>query len=128
MSARLASNSTVKRPVTLYCLTNNHWRKYFIRVLPIAEHRREHGIPQCPNKWKTRDYNSCTLIGRRQYAALAIIETGNPKQFLALTDTRTMFQLTVLRVKDRLHFAAPLIAASAAHANIVRDQLADWSN
>ena len=51
-----------------------------------------------------------------------------PKQFLALTDTRTMFQLTVLRVKDRLHFAAPLIAASAAHANIVRDQLADWSN
>ena len=48
-----------------------------------------------------------------------------PKQFLALTDTRTMFQLTVLRVKDRLHFAAPLIAASAAHANIVRDQLAE---
>ncbi|WP_353206460.1 hypothetical protein [Sphingorhabdus sp.] len=47
---------------------------------------------------------------------------------MALTDTRTMFQLTVLRVKDRLHFAAPLIAASAAHANIVRDQLADWSN
>ena len=53
---------------------------------------------------------------------------ATPKQFLALTDTRTMFQLTVLRVKDRRQFAAPLIAANAAHANIVRDQLADWSN
>jgi mannose-1-phosphate guanylyltransferase/mannose-1-phosphate guanylyltransferase/mannose-6-phosphate isomerase len=56
---------------------------------------------------------------------LAIIETGNPKQFLALTDTRTMFQLTVLRVMDRRRFAAPLIVANAAHANIVRDQLAE---
>ena len=47
-----------------------------------------------------------------------------PKQFLALTDARTMFQLTVLRVMDRGRFAAPLIVASAANAEIVRDQLA----
>jgi mannose-1-phosphate guanylyltransferase/mannose-1-phosphate guanylyltransferase/mannose-6-phosphate isomerase len=49
---------------------------------------------------------------------------ATPKQFLSLTDTRTMFQLTVLRVMDRRRFAAPLIVANAAHANIVRDQLA----
>jgi len=48
-----------------------------------------------------------------------------PKQFLALTDTRTMFQLTVLRVTDRARFAAPLIVANAAHAGIVADQLAE---
>jgi mannose-1-phosphate guanylyltransferase len=50
---------------------------------------------------------------------------ATPKQFLALTGTRTMFQLTVLRVMDRRRFAAPLIVANAAHANIVRDQLAE---
>lgn len=48
-----------------------------------------------------------------------------PKQFLALTDARTMFQLTVLRVMDRGRFAAPLIVANAAHASIVSDQLAE---
>ncbi len=48
-----------------------------------------------------------------------------PKQFLALTDTRTMFQLTVLRVTNRARFAAPLIVANAAHAGIVADQLAE---
>ncbi len=47
-----------------------------------------------------------------------------PKQFLALTDAHTMFQLTVLRVMDRERFAAPLIVANAAHAEIVAEQLA----
>ncbi len=48
-----------------------------------------------------------------------------PKQFLALTGSRTMFQLTVLRVMDREQFAAPLIVANASHAEIVSDQLAE---
>jgi mannose-1-phosphate guanylyltransferase len=48
-----------------------------------------------------------------------------PKQFLALTGTHTMFQLTVLRVMDRERFAAPIIVANAAHAGIVSDQLAE---
>jgi mannose-1-phosphate guanylyltransferase/mannose-1-phosphate guanylyltransferase/mannose-6-phosphate isomerase len=43
---------------------------------------------------------------------------------LALTDAHTMFQLTVLRVMDRERFAAPLIVANAAHAQIVAEQLA----
>lgn len=48
-----------------------------------------------------------------------------PKQFLALTGARTMFQLTVLRVMDREHFGAPIIVANAAHAEIVSEQLAE---
>ena len=48
-----------------------------------------------------------------------------PKQFLALTGTHTMFQLTVLRAMDRERFAAPIIVANAAHARIVSDQLAE---
>ncbi len=47
-----------------------------------------------------------------------------PKQFLALTDTHTMFQLTVLRVMDRQNFAAPIIVANAVHAPLVEEQLA----
>lgn len=47
-----------------------------------------------------------------------------PKQFLALTGERTMFQLTALRVNDRDTFAAPIIVANAAHAELVADQLA----
>jgi mannose-1-phosphate guanylyltransferase len=46
-----------------------------------------------------------------------------PKQFLALTDERTMFQLTVARVMDRSRFEAPVIVANAAHADIVEAQL-----
>jgi mannose-1-phosphate guanylyltransferase/mannose-1-phosphate guanylyltransferase/mannose-6-phosphate isomerase len=48
-----------------------------------------------------------------------------PKQFLALTDAHTMFQLTVLRVMDRARFTAPIIVANAAHAGIVSAQLAE---
>lgn len=47
-----------------------------------------------------------------------------PKQFLALTGELTMFQLTVQRVADRSRFAAPIIVANAAHAEIVEEQLA----
>ena len=47
-----------------------------------------------------------------------------PKQFLALTAQETMFQLTVRRVMDRTRFAAPVIVANAAHADLVEQQLA----
>jgi mannose-1-phosphate guanylyltransferase/mannose-1-phosphate guanylyltransferase/mannose-6-phosphate isomerase len=47
----------------------------------------------------------------------------HPKQFLALTDTATMFQLTVQRCSDPARFAPPLIVAGSAHAQIVQDQL-----
>jgi mannose-1-phosphate guanylyltransferase len=47
-----------------------------------------------------------------------------PKQFLALTGERTMFQLTVDRVADRAVFSAPLIVSGARHAEIVEEQLA----
>ena len=46
-----------------------------------------------------------------------------PKQFLALTDERTMFQLTVLRTASGEGFADPLVVANAAHADIIEAQL-----
>ena len=46
-----------------------------------------------------------------------------PKQFLALTGERTMFQLTLDRVRDAKSFAAPIIVANAAHADLVEAQL-----
>jgi mannose-1-phosphate guanylyltransferase len=45
-----------------------------------------------------------------------------PKQFLALTGDRTMFQLTMDRVQDRNIFVAPIIVANAAHAHLVAEQ------
>lgn len=45
-----------------------------------------------------------------------------PKQFLALTDDRTMFQLTLDRVSDAHVFAAPIVVANAAHADLVDAQ------
>jgi mannose-1-phosphate guanylyltransferase len=48
----------------------------------------------------------------------------HPKQFLALTDTLTMFQLTVQRCSDPGRFSAPLVVAGSAHATIVQEQLA----
>jgi mannose-1-phosphate guanylyltransferase len=47
-----------------------------------------------------------------------------PKQFLALTGTETMFQMTVRRTMDRSRFAPPIIVANAAHAALVSEQLA----
>lgn len=46
-----------------------------------------------------------------------------PKQFLALTDSRTMFQLTLDRCRDTQYFSAPIIVAGQAHAGIVDAQL-----
>lgn len=45
-----------------------------------------------------------------------------PKQFLALTDDRTMFQLTLDRVHNADIFAAPIVVANAAHADLVEAQ------
>jgi mannose-1-phosphate guanylyltransferase len=48
--------------------------------------------------------------------------THCPKQFLALTDDATMFQLTLGRVADAALFANPMIIANAAHAELVEAQ------
>jgi mannose-1-phosphate guanylyltransferase len=45
-----------------------------------------------------------------------------PKQFLALTSDRTMFQLTMDRIGDDSLFSTPIIVANAAHASLVEDQ------
>ncbi len=46
-----------------------------------------------------------------------------PKQFLALTGERTMFQLTLDRVADAARFADPVIVANARHADLIERQL-----
>jgi mannose-1-phosphate guanylyltransferase len=46
-----------------------------------------------------------------------------PKQFLALTGERTMFQLTLDRAGESARFAEPLIVANARHANLIEAQL-----
>ena len=51
--------------------------------------------------------------------------TGRPKQLLSLTHAETMLQLTALRMPADAGFAAPLIVANAAHAEMVEGQLAD---
>lgn len=48
-----------------------------------------------------------------------------PKQFLALTGDKTMFQLTALRTADPERFAPPIIVANARHADMLKAQLAD---
>jgi len=48
-----------------------------------------------------------------------------PKQFHALSGTETMLRLTAARVADRSRFAAPIVVASAAHADAVEAQLDD---
>ncbi len=54
-----------------------------------------------------------------------------PKQFLALTGDKTMFQMTLERTPAGksnaagLEFAAPIIVANAAHADLVESQLAE---
>jgi mannose-1-phosphate guanylyltransferase len=46
-----------------------------------------------------------------------------PKQFLALTAERTMFQLTLDRADDTTRFADPMIVANARHADLIERQL-----
>jgi mannose-1-phosphate guanylyltransferase len=48
-----------------------------------------------------------------------------PKQFLALTGARTMFQLTLDRASDAGRFAEPLIVANARHADLIEGQLGE---
>ena len=50
---------------------------------------------------------------------------ARPKQFLALTGHRSMFQLTLDRVSDPQNFAPPIIVANAAHADLVDEQCAN---
>lgn len=48
-----------------------------------------------------------------------------PKQFLPLTDTLTMFQLTARRTKHAEIFNPPIIVASERHADLIERQLDD---
>lgn len=48
-----------------------------------------------------------------------------PKQLLSLTEERTMFQLTALRVQDGAMFEPPIVVANAAHADMISAQLAE---
>jgi mannose-1-phosphate guanylyltransferase len=49
--------------------------------------------------------------------------SATPKQLLSLTGARTMIQETALRVADGARFAAPIVVASAAHADEIEAQL-----
>jgi mannose-1-phosphate guanylyltransferase len=46
-----------------------------------------------------------------------------PKQFLALTGERTMFEQTLLRAANADLFAPPVIVANARHAELIEEQL-----
>jgi len=48
-----------------------------------------------------------------------------PKQFLPLTGSLTMFQLTVMRASDPSLYESPIIVASEAHAELIVAQLAE---
>lgn len=49
--------------------------------------------------------------------------TGRPKQLLSLTAPETMLQLTAQRVPTSDGFAAPIVVANAAHADMIEQQL-----
>jgi mannose-1-phosphate guanylyltransferase/mannose-1-phosphate guanylyltransferase/mannose-6-phosphate isomerase len=49
--------------------------------------------------------------------------TGRPKQLLSLTAAETMLQLTARRTPARDGFAAPIVVANAAHADMIEEQL-----
>lgn len=48
-----------------------------------------------------------------------------PKQFLPLTDTLTMFQLTARRTGNADRFAPPIVVASKRHTELIERQLTD---
>jgi mannose-1-phosphate guanylyltransferase len=48
-----------------------------------------------------------------------------PKQFLALTGSRSMLQLALERVADRQLFDPPLVVANPAHASLIEQQVAE---
>ena len=45
-----------------------------------------------------------------------------PKQFIALTDARTMFELTLARIEGLAHATAPVVVGNAAHAAMIQAQ------
>lgn len=47
-----------------------------------------------------------------------------PKQFLPLTGATSLFQQALIRVRDRVAFAAPMVVASARHADLCERELA----
>lgn len=49
--------------------------------------------------------------------------TGRPKQLLSLTAAETMLQLTAARTPPSEGFAAPIVVANAAHADMIEAQL-----
>jgi len=49
--------------------------------------------------------------------------TGRPKQLLSLTHEQTMLQLTAARTALSPRFAAPIVVANAAHADLIEAQL-----
>lgn len=49
----------------------------------------------------------------------------SPKQFLKLFGPRSMFQDTILRVRDRALFDRPIVVTGAAHRFLVLEQLAE---
>ncbi|WP_420607612.1 mannose-1-phosphate guanylyltransferase [Novosphingopyxis sp.] len=51
--------------------------------------------------------------------------TEKPKQFLALTDELTMFQLTAARCEDGSRFAPPIVVGNGRHAATIEAQLAE---
>lgn len=48
-----------------------------------------------------------------------------PKQFLSFTGSKSLFQMTLERVRDRQRFAAPIIVASERHAQFCEAELSD---
>jgi mannose-1-phosphate guanylyltransferase/mannose-1-phosphate guanylyltransferase/mannose-6-phosphate isomerase len=51
-----------------------------------------------------------------------------PKQFLSFTGTKSLFELTLDRVRDRNRFHAPIVVASARHADLCERELAHESD
>lgn len=51
-----------------------------------------------------------------------VSRSERPKQFIALTDTRTMFELTLARIEGLAHATAPIIVGNAAHAALIHAQ------
>jgi mannose-1-phosphate guanylyltransferase/mannose-1-phosphate guanylyltransferase/mannose-6-phosphate isomerase len=84
----------------------------------------------------TNDLSS-SLFGRSTATILPVILSGGagsrlwpystedtPKQFLSFTGEKSLFQLTLERVRDRERFLAPLVVASARHADLCERALA----
>jgi mannose-1-phosphate guanylyltransferase/mannose-1-phosphate guanylyltransferase/mannose-6-phosphate isomerase len=47
-----------------------------------------------------------------------------PKQFLSFTGTRSLFRLTIERVRDRRRFGSPLVVGNVRHASLCERELA----